>query len=105
MLGQAKLFNDYYNVNLLKPVAEAQRPRNFFMPDRNLFLVYRYYFYAEIKFYRYDKCLSELEQDVFLTACRITGVLTECSPQLDEVMKQKPTLRELQKKFPRYTWL
>lgn len=102
MRGQLTLFQ-YFHTNTTA-VRDEQRPRNFFMPERNIALVHRYYFYSEIKCYRYEKCLEELEQDFFITDTRQVCILTDCQDLLRQVMQQKPSLKELSRKFPRFNW-
>lgn len=101
--GQHSLHTQFFGNTTVAP-KEKQRPRNFFMPERNQLLVHRYYFYAEIKGYRYDKCLTELEQDMFITETRLSTVLTECMDLLRQIMQTKPTLKQLQRQFPRLNW-
>lgn len=104
MKGQISLHTQFFSGNESSTVETKQRPRNFFMPERNELLVYRYYFYAQIKGYRYEKCLEELEQDVFITGFRQIAVLSSCVDLLSDVMKNKPTVKELARKFPRFNW-
>jgi hypothetical protein len=102
MRGVIKNFNSF--IEKEKPTQDKQRPRNFYMPERNTLLVNRYYYYAQFKQYRYDVCLKKLELEFYLTEVRIVFVLSSCSVYLSEVMKSKPTIKELKNKFPHFNW-
>jgi hypothetical protein len=103
MKGQQLNFSQFFNSNNVHET-KIQRPRNFFMPERNELLVHRYYFYVKIKNYRYEKCLEELEKDVFITAFTQTKILSACSELLSKIMQEQPSVKELANKFPRLNW-
>ncbi len=103
MRGQQSLFSELFE-NTTKRVADEPRPRNYFMPERNLHLAHRYYYYAEVKFLRYDKCLQILEQEFYITEARLVVVLSECTEVLRELVEAKPSVKELQQKIPHFNW-
>jgi hypothetical protein len=102
MKGQRILFNNFASKE--KPTTTGQRPRNFFMPERNVLLVHRFYYWSEIKKLRYEKCLQEVEQDLFLSSVRIIAVLNDNYDLLANVMELRPTIKQLSKQFPRMIW-
>ncbi|MBA3901485.1 MAG: hypothetical protein H0X62_14990 [Bacteroidetes bacterium] len=102
MRGQKSLFSDLFHVASVKK--EKQRPRNYFQPERNQALVHRYYYHAEINRLRYDDCLLQLEKEFYLTTPRLIVILTESSELLNEVALEKPSVKELENKFPHFTW-
>ncbi len=104
MKGQQSLFSELFEEQVIR-TEEKPRPRNFFMPDRNLHLAYRYYFWAEIKFMRYDKCLEYLEKEFYITDVRIIDILSDNRNSINEIVKTKPTIKDLQKIIPHLNWL
>lgn len=103
MKGQQSLFSKHFEVETIR-LDEKPRPRNYYMPERNLAICYRYYYYAEHKFIRYDKCLEFLEKEFYLTEARIIDVLNECSDSIKAIVEAKPTLKDLQEKIPHFRW-
>lgn len=102
MRGQQSLFNDVFAKKEKKTT--TQRPRNFFLPERNEALLYRYYYHAEINRYRYDVCLEELEKEFYITSLRIVFVLSENAEKLSEIVNNKPPVNEIAKIFPHFNW-
>lgn len=100
--GQYLLFTDIFE-NTNKAVNDP-RPRNYYMPLRNEHLAYRYYYYAEVKFIRYDKCLQLLETEFYLCEARIVVLLSELTELLRKIVETKPTVKELEKKIPHLNW-
>jgi hypothetical protein len=103
MRGQFSLFSTFFE-DTTKRIEETPRPRNFFMPERNQHLVYRYYYYCELKFLRYDKCLEFIEKEFYLTEARVIVVLTENRELLRSITETKPTIKDLEKKIPHFNW-
>lgn len=103
MKGQQSLFSSIFEVETIK-ADEKPRPRNYYQPERNRALCYRYYYYAEIKFIRYDKCLEYLEQEFYLTEARIIDILSECSDIIKEIVADKPCIKDLQDRIPHFKW-
>lgn len=104
MRGQQSLFAQFFG-NTQIQVKEQQRPRNFYMPERNKMLVYRYYFYMKIKCYQYFQCLEELEKDLFLTDVTLAKLLAANDELLTKVVTEEmPTVQQLKSMFPRYNW-
>lgn len=102
MKGINSLFQKHISKEVNKEA--KQRPRNYFMPERNDLLVHRYYFYVHYRNFRFDKCLNILQTEIYITEQTITNVLTVCSEILDDVFKRKPSIKELEKKFPHFHW-
>ena len=103
MRGQQSLFNGLF-IPTVEKTENKQRPRNFFQPERNEALVHRYYFHAEMNRLRYDDCIRQLEIEFHITAPRIISVLTQCTGQIESVINSKPTIKDLEIKFPWYSW-
>lgn len=106
MRGERTLFGDLFaQTETIETVEKKQqRPRNYFQPERNTALVYRYYFHAELNRKRYDDCLIELEKEFYLTTPRIIVILTECNNMLKSVITQKPSIKELEQMLPHFNW-
>ena len=102
MRGQLSIFE-----NIFKKESESssqQRPRNYFLPERNKALVYRYFYYAEIHRMRYEDCLAVLEQEFYITGTRIITVLTQSSDLIKQVSEEQPNIKKLQLLFPHFMW-
>lgn len=102
MRGQRSLFSDKFFVETVKK--DKQRPRNYFMPERDRALLHRYYFHAELNKLRYDTCLEELEKEFFLTSFTIVKILTKHTNDIDVIIEKPPTLSDLKKQYPWLTW-
>ncbi len=103
MRGQQSLFSNLF-VATLEKGSDKQRPRNYYQPERNEALVHRYYFHAEMNRLRYDDCIAQLEKEFHITSPRIISVLTQSHGMIESVINSKPTLKELENKFPWYSW-
>jgi hypothetical protein len=101
--GQQTLFANLFETQK-SAEEQKQRTRNFYLPERNKCLVYRYYFHAEIKRSRYDDCLADLEKEFFITESRLVVVLTECSDLIRQVISERPGVKELQVLYPHFAW-
>lgn len=105
MRGEKTLFGDLFShTEPVETVEKKQRPRNYYQPERNTALVYRYYFHAELNRKRYDDCLLELEKEFYLTTPRLIVILNECHTMLRTVIGEKPSVKELEQKFPHLNW-
>lgn len=107
MRGENSIYGDLFSAQgasgeVANP--KQQRPRNYYQPERNKALVYRYYFHAELGRKRYDDCLHELEKEFYLTIPRLIVLLSECNAMLREVIAAKPTIKELEIMFPHLNW-
>lgn len=102
MRGQLSIFQDIFKKE--SQSVPKQRPRNFFLPERNKALVYRYFYYAEIHRLRYEDCLAVLEQEFYITGTRIITVLTESADLIKQVSQDQPHIKELQALFPHLMW-
>jgi hypothetical protein len=103
MRGQQSLFSSLF-VETVPKTAQKQRPRNYYQPERNEALVHRYYYHAEMNRLRYDDCIRQLEIEFHITAPRIISVLTECTSIIESVINTKPSIKDLENKFPWYSW-
>lgn len=103
MRGQQSLFQNLFMQESVR-TSSKQRPRNFYLPERNEAMIARYYFHAEHNRYRYDDCLSLLEQEFYITSPRIVNVLSDHSARLNDLIASNPTIKELEKKWPHFNW-
>jgi hypothetical protein len=103
MKGQHSLFSSLFDSEP-KQLKAVARPRNFFMPERNRDLIYRYYFYIEIKYMRYDKVLEILEREFYITEARLIDILNENRQAISAVIEAKPTIKDLQKLVTHFNW-
>ena len=101
MRGQQSLFQDVFIAERTKV---SQRTRNCFQPQRNEALLNRYYYHAEINRYRYEDCLTMLEQEFYLTSIRIIAILMQNNNRLSQIARAKPTISQLSKRFPHFVW-
>ena len=106
MRGQRTLFDELFGNEAEEVVLnEKQRPRNVLMPERNLLLLYRFYYLVEMKRMRYDDTLQQLEKEFFIVAARIVVVLSNNDAQLRKIVKEdKPDSRALAKLYPHINW-
>ena len=102
MRGQQSLFNDMFPSELQTP--DKQRPRNYYLPQRNEALFHRFYFYAEIKRLRYDDCIANLEREFYITAPRIIVILQAHSDEIKKIVLKKPSTKVLKEKFRHFSW-
>lgn len=103
MRGQRSLYNKLFP----EPVVEKRqenRPRNFYLPERNEAVVYRFYYHATIHNLKYEKCLEMLEGEFYITTSRLIKVLTDSDGMLNRVIHESPNVKELESKFPHFAW-
>lgn len=86
------------------PEKRGNRPRNYYMPERNECLVHRYYYYAYLRKETYEKCLSNLEIEFYITQQTIISILTKEAARVHQIANQSPQLRDLSVKYPHLTW-
>lgn len=86
------------------PVVKQERPRNFFMPERNMVLAHRWYYYAVIKDYNMPRCMKELECEFFLTTARLEVILGSIQGILREINENRPTVKQMEKAYPWLNW-
>jgi hypothetical protein len=107
MRGQHTLFEEMFGKEAEEAVKlnDKQRPRNVLMPERNMLLLYRFYFLIEINRMRYDDALKQLEKEFFIVEARIVVVLSDNDDQLRKIVKEeKPDRSGLEKVYPHINW-
>ncbi|WP_223225091.1 hypothetical protein [Sphingobacterium cavernae] len=72
--------------------------------ERDECILYRYYYYCEIKQIRFDVALQSLESEFFITSTTIAAIITNLSNDLKKIVNEKPLKRELKKKYPHLDW-
>ena len=76
-----------------------------YLNSRNKKLAYRYYFKSKAQGKSYEKLLEELHQEFDLSKKTIYNVLfVENYEVLNEVMKLKPTVKDMRKLYPFFSW-
>lgn len=103
MRGQRSLYNSLFP-DTVKEIKEVSRPRNYYQPERNEAVVHRFYFYAVVNDIKYEKCLALLEKEFYLTSSRLIKVLTDSNDMLNRVSNESPSTKDLEIKFPHFTW-
>lgn len=103
MRGQYSLFTSVFP-SAIETNPDNQGRRNVLLDKRDECLVYRYYYYGEIKRKRYDDCLSDLEKEFFITAGVIAQRLQINIILLKKVTGQKANLINLKRKYPHFNW-
>lgn len=101
--GQQAIYNSIFPSSvIINP--ENKGKRNILSDKRDEALVARYYYYAELKRNRFDDCLMALENEFFLSAGYIGELVTKNVPVLKKLIDEKPTAKQLRKKYPFYNW-
>lgn len=72
--------------------------------ERDECILYRYYFYCQIKEIRFDVALTYLEKEFFISASTITNRLTVKGELLKEIITAKNKPQTLKKKYPQFNW-
>ncbi len=104
MRGQLSFYGLFFNAPASTDATRQERPRNYFMPERNNVLAHRWYFYAWIRDFSASRCMEELEREFFLTTARLEVILASIQPILREINTTKPTVKQMEKQFPWLNW-
>lgn len=67
-------------------------------------LAARFYFYAHICRYRYEKCLTNLEHEFDISHTQIIKRLSLRTDYIKDLVNQGTTTKELSRLFPYYNW-
>jgi len=89
-------------MNRLTIVCKVAKNNRRQIDARNVALAHRFYWYTEIKRYRYDYTIVKLADDFYLSESRVIVLLVELQPQLDKLFAEQPTIRTLNRLFPQF---
>jgi hypothetical protein len=98
--GQFTLFDNIFSD---KPSADLEKKARQTIHFHEL-LAHRYYFYAQIRLFRYDVCLNELAKENFRSTETIIDILSDTRQLVKNVVDTKPSIKELKTKYPWLTW-
>lgn len=102
MRGQRKLFDLFGE----QPEQRTdEQPRNYFLPLRDEALCHRFYWHADVNKYKFEEVLKQLNNEFYLSNTRIIKVLDDNYDTLNCIQKNKPSTKELQLKYPHFTWM
>lgn len=65
----------------------------------------RYFFFMRHKRFSYLKACEELSQEFYISVIQVQKVLKSNADNLDELRKQQPTIKQLEKEYTRFTWV
>lgn len=74
------------------------------LKQRNLAIVYRYYFYKSFTKWKYEAIIEKVSEEMYLTNRTITEILTAQVEELREIKADQPPIVRLSRKFPQYNW-
>lgn len=101
MKGHQTLFNDIIEESPLRVVkGRSERLDNL----RNQCLVERYLYMMETTGWRYDLMLKLISTDFFLSERTVINILDENYDIVSTVRKKIPGKKELERKWPQFSW-
>lgn len=72
---------------------------------RNRVLVARYYYWSELRRRRFDDVLNILStREFFVCERTVTNTLNDLDAYLNELLKNKPGHREMEREYPSWGW-
>ncbi|WP_312340629.1 hypothetical protein [Sphingobacterium sp.] len=84
--------------------SEKHSKKGVFTQDRDECILYRYYYYCQIKQIRLDTALSYLEKEFFIGSTTIASRIVANSDKLKEIIGKKIDTKLLRKKYPHLNW-
>lgn len=81
-----------------------QKARNSRIDARDNLLLSRYYYYAHIRGFRFERCLEKLEKEHFISANAIVKRITKHTEVLKSMVAQKITTKILKQQYPHLVW-
>lgn len=98
--GQIALFDNMFKQQEIKPAEKKARQTY----QRNELLAHRYYYYAEVKNYRYIKCLEEIAKENFLSTETVIDMLNDVRNIITLIIEKHYSTKELKQKYPWLDW-
>lgn len=105
MRGQQALFSNLVTFETPTKAIGIGRSKAL-IENRNTKLIYRYYWYVQCQPQRldYSYIINQLSNEFDISDVRIIIVLNDCHSQLKQILKEKPTVKDLQKLYPFLSW-
>lgn len=72
--------------------------------DRNTALLHRFYFYSTFTELKFERIISNVSRDFYLTPRRVTDILSKEVEMLTNIRKEKPSISKLRSKFIQFNW-
>lgn len=70
--------------------------------QRNRALIWRYFFYSEVKRLRYDDIITELSRDFFISEHTVLARLVEYSESIQNLITERPSLAKIEAENARF---
>lgn len=105
MRGQQSIFADIIP-QIIKQKASGIGRNKDLVARRNTKIIYRYYYYTQLQAARldYSYIIGLLSVEFDLSDFRLIIIMQENHAELKQVFSEKPTIKELQKKYPYLSW-
>jgi hypothetical protein len=71
---------------------------------RDMKLVARFYYYAQIKNLNYSSILAKLSEEFDIDENVVRARMKLRQENLDDLFKERPTIQILRKRYPYYSW-
>lgn len=105
MLGQQKLFENFFEDEQTPVVTATRRGRSEELhARRNEALIERYYYYGKFTDKRYEAILDQLSDEFFLTPVTISEVMNDNFNKLSDLKAHAPAKDYFKKKYPHLVW-
>lgn len=102
--GATSLFTEIFTIDSTTPDKQRKGRSELFNQKKNECLTERYWYFGEITGLRYDLLLRIIGIDFFLSDITVHNILQQNRPLLHMTRKAKPTKKDLEKKWPQYSW-
>lgn len=70
--------------------------------DRDRALIWRYYYYSEVKRLRYDDIISELSNDFFISEHTVLARLVYRGEEIQQLITKRPSLQDIDQQNARF---
>ena len=102
MRGVQKLYSPYFNNE--KPTSEGRGRSVTLIERRDRKLIFRYYFYTQMKRLNFEQTIVQLTVEFDIAERTITDRLQKYNEFIAKIMRQKPSVIELKKEYPYFSW-
>lgn len=72
--------------------------------ERNLKLLARFYFYSNLLSLKFERCVSNLEQEFNIKEATITSIVAQNSDTINNFASNKVTIAKLKASYPYLNW-
>lgn len=104
MLGQQKLFGNFFDEQTPVAIATRRGRSEELHTRRNEALIDRYYYYGKFTDKRYESILDQLSDEFFLTPVTISEVINDNFGKLSDLKATAPAKDFFKKKYPHLIW-